>query len=162
LILILLSKQPKLAMQITSSEIQAMRELMPDYTPGLEAMDHLERHNGDVEMAFQDLCQEKNGQAIMGGDKSLLQITLKALRNELCGDDGFRGQIKEYTKNPGSSPLLTGVIVSLVGLASSSGLPLDPAIATVIVLYILKIGVNIFCDYTEPPAASGGTLPPAP
>ena len=74
-------------MQITNSEIKAMRELMPDYTPGLEAMDHL---------------------------------------------------------------------------ASSSGLPLDPAIATVIVLYILKIGVNIFCDYTEPPAASGGTLPPAP
>jgi hypothetical protein len=114
-----------------------------------------------METAFQDLWQEKNGQAMMGGDKSLLQITLKALRNELCGDDGFRGQIKEYSKNPGSSPLLTGVIVSLVGLASSSGLPLDPAIATVIVLYILKIGVNIFCDYTEPPAASGGTLPPA-
>jgi hypothetical protein len=28
-------------MQITNSEIKAMRELMPDYTPGLEAMDHL-------------------------------------------------------------------------------------------------------------------------
>ena len=148
-------------MQITSNEIQAMRELMPDYNPGLEAMDHLERNNGDVERAFEDLWQAKNGQAMMGGDRSLLQITLKALRNELCGDDGFRGQIREYTRNPGSSPLLTGVIVSLVGLASSSGLPLDPAIATVIVLYILKIGVNIFCDYTEPPAASGGTLPPA-
>ncbi|MTJ09037.1 hypothetical protein [Anabaena sp. UHCC 0204] len=148
-------------MQVTSSEIQAMRELMPDYTPGLEAMAHLERHNGDMEMAFQDLWQEKNGQAMMVEGKSLWDITLKTLRNELCGDDGFRGQIKEYTKNPGSSPLLTGAIVSLVGLASSSGLPLDPAIATVIVLYILKIGVNIFCDYTEPPVASGGTLPPA-
>jgi hypothetical protein len=32
------------------------------------------------------------------------------LGNELYGDDGFRGQIKEYTKNPGSLPLLTGVI----------------------------------------------------
>jgi hypothetical protein len=148
-------------MQITNSEIQAMRELMPDYTPGLEAMDHLEKHNGDMETAFQDLWQEKNGQAMMGGDKSFLQITLKALRNELCGDHGFRGQLKEYSKNPGSSPLLTGAIVSLVGLASSSGLPLDPAIATVIVLYILKIGVHVFCDYTEPPTASGGTLPPA-
>jgi hypothetical protein len=75
-------------------------------------MDHLERHNGDMERAFQDLWPAKNGQAMMGGDKSLLQITLKALRNELCGDNGFRGQIKEHTKNPGSSPLLTGVIVS--------------------------------------------------
>lgn len=29
-------------MQITNSEIQARRELMPDYTPGLEALDQLE------------------------------------------------------------------------------------------------------------------------
>ena len=98
---------------------------------------------------------------MMAEGRSLWQITLKTLRNELCGDDGFRGQLKEYTKNPGSSPLLTGVIVSLVGLASANGVPIDPAIATVIVLYILKIGVNIFCDYTEPTADSSGTLPPA-
>jgi hypothetical protein len=64
---ILLGKQPELAMQITSSEIQSMRELMPDYTPALEAMDHLEKHNGDIEMAFQDLWQAKNGQAMIGG-----------------------------------------------------------------------------------------------
>ncbi|MEA5552879.1 hypothetical protein VB713_18200 [Anabaena cylindrica UHCC 0172] len=147
-------------MQLTNNEIQAMRELMPDYTPGLEALDQLEKHNGNMETAFQDLWREKNGAAMMVEGKSLWDITLKNLRNELCGDDGFRGQIKEYTKNPGSSPLLTGLIVSLVSLASANGLPLDPAIATVIVLYILKIGVNIFCDYTEPPTTSSRTLPP--
>lgn len=54
-------------MQITSSEIQTVGELMPDYTPGLEAMDHLEKHNGDIEMAVQDLWQARNGQAMMGG-----------------------------------------------------------------------------------------------
>jgi divalent metal cation (Fe/Co/Zn/Cd) transporter len=58
----------------------------------------------------------------------------------------------EYTKNPGSAPLLSGLIVSLVGIAGAHGLPLDPAIATIIVLYVVKIGLNIFCDYTEPPA----------
>ena len=94
-------------MQITSSEIQAMRELMPDYTPG-------HRSNGSFRKA-----QWRHG--------------------------------KGFSR-----------FMARVGLASSSGLPLDPAIATMIVLYILKIGVNIFCDYTEPPAASGGTLPPAP
>jgi hypothetical protein len=31
----------------------------------------------------------------------------------------------EYTKNPGSTPLLTGLIVSLVGVAGGHGLPLD-------------------------------------
>ncbi|MEQ8758102.1 MAG: hypothetical protein RID09_31905 [Coleofasciculus sp. G1-WW12-02] len=29
--------------------------------------------------------------------------------------------------------------------------PAQDAIATVVVLYILKIGLNIFCQYTEPP-----------
>ena len=77
-------------------------------------------------------------------------MTLNVLRQELCDDDGFRGQLQEYKKNPASSPFLSGLIVSLVGLATTSGLPIDPAIATVIVLYILKIGLNIFCDYTEP------------
>ncbi|WP_267910317.1 hypothetical protein [Sphaerospermopsis aphanizomenoides] len=38
-------------MLLTHSEIQAMRELMPDYTPGIEAMNHLEKHNGDMETA---------------------------------------------------------------------------------------------------------------
>lgn len=55
------SKKSESVMQITNSEIQAMGELMPDYTPGPEAMDHLERHNGDMERAFQDLWQAKNG-----------------------------------------------------------------------------------------------------
>jgi hypothetical protein len=71
-------------------------------------------------------------------------------RKELCSDDGFRGKVKEYTDNPGSAPLLTGLIVSLVGIAGANGLPLDPAIATIIVLYVVKIGLNTFCEYTEP------------
>jgi hypothetical protein len=53
------------------------------------------------------------------------------------------------------------LIVSLVGLAAAHGLPLDPAIpfgiaslyTTIVVLYILKIGLHIFCEYTERPSA---------
>lgn len=148
--------------QLETAEIAAMRELMRDYAPALQAMDTLEKRNGDIESAFDDLWVEKNGQSLMKEGKSLWKVTLNALRQELCGDEGFRSQLKEYTKNPGSAPLLTGVIVSLVSLAAANGLPLDPAIATVIVLYVLKIGLNIFCDYTEPPAGNAGTLPPAP
>ncbi|RUS94756.1 hypothetical protein DSM107003_34330 [Trichormus variabilis SAG 1403-4b] len=145
--------------QLATKEIQEMRELMQDYAPAQAAMDKLIIHNGNIETTFEDLWVEKNGQSrTLVEDKSLWQVTLKVLRRELCGDEGFRSQIKEYSKNPGSAPLLTGLIVSLVGLA---GLPIDPAIATVVVLYILKIGLNIFCEYTEPPADSAGTLPPA-
>ncbi len=146
--------------QISSNEIMAMREILQDYTPAQYALDNLARHNGKVERSFEDLWIEKNGKTLMSEGKSIWKVTLNVLRQELCGDDGFRGQLKEYTKNPGSSPLLSGLIVSLVGLATTNGLPIDPAIATVIVLYILKIGLNIFCDYTEPPAEKVGTLPP--
>ncbi|MDJ0737238.1 MAG: hypothetical protein QNJ47_24760 [Nostocaceae cyanobacterium] len=137
--------------QLALTEINAIREIVPDYTPAQQALDEIEKHNGNMATAFSDLWVEKNGALALPEKKSLWQTTLKVLRNELCGDEGFRGQIKEYTKNPGSSPLLTGLIVSLVGIAGANGLPIDPAIATVIVLYILKIGLNIFCEYTEPP-----------
>ncbi|BAY07649.1 hypothetical protein [Calothrix sp. NIES-2098] len=147
--------------QLTSNEINATRELLANYAPGKHALDILEKHNGNYDTSFNELWVEKNGVLVMPEGKSLWQTTLKVLRQELCGDDGFRGQLKEYTKNPGSAPLLTGLIVSLVGVAAAHGLPLDPAIATVIVLYILKVGLNIFCDYTEPPAGNSGTLPPA-
>ncbi|MEG4407321.1 hypothetical protein [Microcoleus sp. MON2_D5] len=75
---------------------------------------------------------------------------MKTLRAELCGDEGLRAQFKEYTKNPGSTPLLTGLIVAIVSLGASAGIPIDPSIATIIVLYLLKISLNIFCEYTDP------------
>ncbi|MBD6620590.1 hypothetical protein FNW02_33685 [Komarekiella sp. 'clone 1'] len=136
--------------KLNITEINVSREILQDYEPAVHALDNLARHNGNLERSFQDLWTEKNGQPVMQQGKSLWQVTLKVLREELCGDDGFRGQLKDYTKNPGSAPLLTGLIVSLVGLATANGLPIDPAIATIIVLYILKIGLNIFCEYTEP------------
>ncbi|MEH2296543.1 hypothetical protein [Nostoc sp.] len=146
--------------QLSLTEISVAREILQNYDPAQHALNHLEKHNGKVETAFEDLWIEKNGQPLMQQSKSLWQVTLKVLREELCGDDGFRGQLKEYTKNPGSSPLLTGLIISLVGVATAHGLPIDPAIATIIVLYILKIGLNIFCEYTEPPVGNSGTLAP--
>ncbi len=147
--------------QLSVTEMNAAREILQDYDPGQEALNHLEKHNGKVETAFEDLWIEKNGKPLMQQGKSLWQVTVKVLREELCGDEGFRGQLKDYTKNPGSSPLLTGLIISLVGVATAHGLAIDPAIATVIVLYILKIGLNIFCEYTEPPIGNIGTLPSA-
>jgi divalent metal cation (Fe/Co/Zn/Cd) transporter len=45
--------------------------------------------------------------------------------------------------------LLNGIIGSLVAMAAVNGIPIDAAIATIAALYILKIGVNVFCKYTE-------------
>ncbi|MDJ0515379.1 MAG: hypothetical protein QNJ74_03655 [Trichodesmium sp. MO_231.B1] len=133
--------------QLNSAEIKEKLQLLQDYNPAQEALAILEKNNGKLDTTFDELWHEKNTQleTFSPRGKSFWKVTLEVLRQELCGDEGFRAQFKEYSKNPGSAPLLTGLIVSIIGVA---GLPIDPAIATIIVLYILKIGLNIFCEYT--------------
>ena len=134
---------------LTPAEMNEMRQMLQDYAPAQEAFAMLEKHNGRLDSSFDELWFENNNLESYN-HKSLWQTTLKVLRAELCGNDGLRAQFKEYTKNPGSTPLLTGLIVAIVGLGASSGIPIDPSIATIVVLYLLKISLNIFCEYTEP------------
>jgi len=103
-------------------------------------------NNGQIEQSFEQLWTEKYGKQDFGS-KSIWQSTLTVLRQELCGEEGIKNDVKEYSKNPTSAPLLTGLIVAVV---SSAGLPIDSAIATMIVLYILKVDINIFCEYIKP------------
>ena len=134
--------------QLTFDEIKEKLQLLQDYNPAQTALGILEKNDGKLDTTFDELWHEKNIplETFSPPGKSFWKVSLEVLRQELCGDEGFRAQFKEYTKNPGSAPLLTGLIVSLVTI---SGLPIDPAIATIIFLYILKIGLNIFCEYTE-------------
>ncbi|MEM9449067.1 MAG: hypothetical protein AAGA75_11090 [Cyanobacteria bacterium P01_E01_bin.6] len=143
--------------QLSLAEVHQTRQLLentdyPEVSSMQDAVSTLEKHNGDLETSFQELWQEQVGD--LGtpetGDKSLWEVTLKVLRDELCGDEGFRSKILDYNKNPGSASILTGAIVYLVGLTT---LPINPAIATIVVLYLVKVGLNIFCEYTEPSQA---------
>lgn len=132
--------------QLTATELQNFTQLLQEYQPAQTALAILDKNQGNLETSFEQLWTEKYGKQDFGS-RSIWQSTLTVLRQELCGDDGFKNQVKEYSKNPTSAPLLTGLIVAVV---SSAGLPIDPAIATVIVLYILKVGINIFCEYIKP------------
>jgi hypothetical protein len=89
------------------------------------------------------------------GVKKVWQTTLDVLRDELCGNEGFRARLSDYTKSPENAVLLTAAITSLMALAA---IPLDPSIATIIILYIVKIGLNVYCKYTD--VSDKGTLPP--
>ncbi|MEM7727517.1 MAG: hypothetical protein AAF208_14300 [Cyanobacteria bacterium P01_A01_bin.45] len=132
--------------QLTPNEIDSVRELLKEYQPADEAMDAVERHNGNLETSFEELWIEKNGTASMKG-KNVWKTTLEVVRDEICGEEGFRARMGEYTKSPENAVLLTTTITSLMALTA---IPLDPAIATIIVLYILKIGLNVYCEYTKP------------
>jgi hypothetical protein len=141
--------------QLTQEEINSVRELLKNYQPGQQAIATLDHHHGNFGTSFEDLWIQKNGQTSMTRGKNIWQTTLDVVRDELCGDEGFRARLSDYTKSPENAVLLTATITSLMAL---SAIPLDPSIATIIVLYILKIGLNIYCQYTEP--GDGGTLPP--
>jgi hypothetical protein len=134
--------------QLTTTEIQNISQLLQDYAPAQKTLNLLNETNGDLEKSFEELWIEKHGQQDFVKTK-LWQSTVTVFRQELCGKEGFQNQVKEYNKNPTSAPLLTGLIVSVVHLV---GFPIDPAIATVVVLYILKVGINIFCEYINPEA----------
>ncbi|WP_414584378.1 hypothetical protein [Scytonema sp. PCC 10023] len=133
--------------QLIASEIQEIQQILKD-EPAQKALSTLEQNNGNLEASFDILWQEQFGIQEYGKSKSLLQLVLDEIRAEICGDEGLRGKLKEYTNNPGSASLLNSIIGSLVTVAALNGIPIDGAIATIVALYILKIGLNVFCKYT--------------
>ena len=140
--------------QLSSAQIRELKKTYqdsnsPEASSIETAISFLEKNNGNFETSFQELWTEQVGfpKTFNSSDVSLWQVTQRVIREEVCGDDGFRVRLSDYNRNPGSATLLTGAIVYLVGLTT---LPINPAIATIIVLYIVKVGLNIFCEYTEP------------
>ena len=135
---------------LSPDELQTTETLLQQYAPAQPAMAMLHQHQGNLETSLEDLVAAEAGTAVYHeGRITLRQAFLRNLRRELCGDDSFRAKVEEYNKNPGKAALLTGLIVYLIDLVT---LPINPAIATVVVLWVLKLGIRTFCDYTEPVA----------
>lgn len=108
----------------------------------------LNKYDGDINHALEEaLMQEYGSLQIMSG-KSLKNSVLKVMRRELCASEGFKGKISNYIEKPEHASLLTGAIAYIL---ESVSLPftISPAISTLVVLYILKFGIDVFCDYTE-------------
>lgn len=136
----------------SSIQLDQYRQTLAKDQSALSAIDTLERTQ-DFETAFNQLYEAQYGPAqVFGVDKpSLWQVFLKRTRQEICGsDDSLRSLIQQSKKNPGNATLITGVITALVNLSGVS-LPIDSAIATAIALYILHIGIDVFCDWSTAP-----------
>lgn len=134
--------------QLSPAELREADALLQSYEPAERAIATLHKYEGDLEASLGALVAAEAGTAVYGNaQKSLGQVFLKNLRREVCGDDSFRAKVEEYNKNPGKAALVTGLIVYLIDLVT---LPVNPAIATIAVLWVLKLGLRTFCDYTEP------------
>jgi len=140
-----------MTVSLSADELQAAQAMLRDYGPAQLAIASLQQHQGDLEASLEELVGEAAGTAIYGDDrKTLRQVFLANLRRELCGDDSFREKEEEYNKDPTKAVLLTGLIVYVINAVT---LPINPAIAVVVVLWVLKLGIRTFCDYTEPTEA---------
>jgi len=134
--------------QLSPAELQTAQDLLSAYDPAQPGLATLAQHGGDLDASFADLVADAAGTAAYGDEKKTLKdVFLRTLRREICGDESFRTQVEEYNKKPGQAVLLTGLIVGLIDLVT---LPINPALATVSVLWVLKVGIHTFCDYTEP------------
>ena len=137
--------------QLSPTEMQTAQDLLQDYEPAQSAIATLCHHHGNLDSSLEELVAAEtslpmDADADDEARESLTAVFLRNLRREICGDDGFIIQVERYNENPGQAVLLTGLIVYLIDLVT---LPINPAIATVVVLWVLKLGLRTFCEYTE-------------
>ncbi|PSB01488.1 hypothetical protein [Merismopedia glauca] len=135
-------------MQLDPAELSQIQRTLQDYEPSQSAIATLVDFDGDLDASLEELLRSQMGTATFQS-KSLKQVTLQVLREQLCGNEGFRQKLGEYMKNKEITPLLTGLIVYLASKVVLP-FPIDPALATIVVLYISKVSLEIFCRYTEP------------
>ena len=135
--------------QLTSTEINHYRKILQGDDSAQKALTTLEQYDGRFYDSLDELLREVSGQTKSYELAHLRQAMLKQVREQLCENDHFRTTFQEYRHHPGSTPLFAQLIVSLEGLAATQEFPFVPAIAAMIVFYIVKIGLNIFCEYTE-------------
>ena len=134
--------------QLSAAELERTRTLLQTYAAAQPALETIAQNNGNLDASLSDLLTAEASRESYGLDGDRLRtVFLKNLRRELCGDDSFREKVENYSKHPDKAELLTGLIVYVLDIVT---LPINPAIAAVVVLWILKLGLRTFCDYTDP------------
>jgi hypothetical protein len=135
--------------QLTSSEINHYQQILQGDDSAQKALTTLEQYDGRFYDSFDELLREVSGQTKSYELARWRQAMLKQVREQLCENDNFGTTLQEYSHHPGSTALFAQLIVSLEDLAAAQEFPFARAIAAMIVFYIVKIGLNIFCEYTE-------------
>ncbi|HEY9651454.1 MAG TPA: hypothetical protein V6C95_12375, partial [Coleofasciculaceae cyanobacterium] len=136
--------------KLTATELEYYRELLEDEESVQTGLDMLEECDGRINRAFDELLKDmipplKNQKE----RRNFRQMILNQLRQEVCDSDYFPTTVQNYSKNPGSASLLMGLMSDVIGSIGTEGILIGPSLAIVITLYILKIGLNTFCEYTE-------------
>ena len=71
--------------QLTTAERNSFQTILPTDDPKQDAIAVLKDHNGDIEASFAELYFQQHGAILDFPNKSLWEVTLNQLRQELCG-----------------------------------------------------------------------------
>ncbi|HEY9599083.1 MAG TPA: hypothetical protein V6D33_15565 [Cyanophyceae cyanobacterium] len=141
--------------KLTAAELEYYREILEDEESVQMGLDTLEECDGRINRAFDELLKDMVPPLRNQKERrNFRQMILNQLRQEVCDDDYFPKMVQNYNKKPESASLLMGLMSYVIGSIGTEGILIGPSLAIIITLYILKIGLNIFCEYTESSATS--------
>jgi hypothetical protein len=132
--------------QLTIAELETLTQLLPRYRPGHPAIAALNQYDRRLDVSFDHLCAQTIGAPLVvesGDPKSFWNTTLDGLRAALCNDPTFQAKLDTYHLKPNNSALFTDLVRYLIG---RSGMPLDPAMGILLLVYLLKVGLQGFCE----------------
>jgi len=117
---------------ITEQEIESFRSRLADHPEGIGALDIIKECGGNLEDAIALITLRETGQEPERGlsdwlEKSRKVVCQEEFRNDLAGG-------------------LIGVLVEPLTI----GLAIPPGIATVVTVYVFKIGIKRFCESPNP------------
>ncbi len=126
-------------------EIQNLKQAAAGMPEAQQALDLLSRANGDLETASRQLLEaDARLRSFAPGGKSTLEHLADAFRDSICGDAGILDQIKGLQKDGVKSGVMLSAVTALAASFSVS-----IALATFLLLWILRIGVDAYCRITQ-------------
>lgn len=134
---------------LSPEEIQAAQEQLAGQAFAQEAIAALQAHGGRLDTSFNHLCAQKIGVAVVfepDDPRSFWHATLNTLASTLCRSKSFQQQLQDYQRSPDPAAQLPRLIDTLRGTAA---LPMDQAMATLLLLHLLRVDWDSFC--TSPP-----------
>lgn len=142
---------------LTEKELNHAYHLLEHYPEAQAGIEVLKRHRGNPKTSIEELVGHPSFQvqSLVAAPKSVWEILLEQLYLDVCGSNSsdlcqtnrnsLRKILNESQLHPESAALLSGAVVYLAPL---SGLAVSPAVATILVLYVLHLGINVFYEYT--------------
>lgn len=141
--------------KLTATELEYYREILEDEASVQMGLDVLEECDGRINRAFDELLKDMVPPLRNQKERrNFRQMILNQLRQEVCDDDYFPKMVQNYSKKPESASSLMGLMSYVIGSIGTEGILIGPSLAIIITLYILKIGLNTFCEYTESSATN--------